>query len=97
MTTYIFLDNLRLHHSNALKDVVRRNNQELVFNASYSSPLNPIERLWAYAKKIFGRSMISDCITFEQTQVTAFVERSLIQVSSASLAKHVQHCLLRAA
>ncbi|MFN9898890.1 MAG: transposase [bacterium] len=49
--TFVFLDNLVLHHTVLVREKAKSNLQELVFNASYSSPLNPIERLWALAKR----------------------------------------------
>ena len=49
--TYIFLDNLQVHHTYIVRDNAFKNNQVLIFNASYSSHLNPIERLWAVAKR----------------------------------------------
>ena len=33
---------------------------ELVFNGTYSSEYNPIERLWAWAKKRFVRACVED-------------------------------------
>ena len=58
--TFIFLDNIRLHYSKEIQDSARKNNQKFYFNASYSSRLNPIERLWAFAKRIFQRDIISE-------------------------------------
>ena len=49
--TFVFLDNLTLHHTVLVREKAKSNNQELVFNASYSSHLNQIERLWARAKR----------------------------------------------
>ena len=57
--TYIFLDNQQVHHTHIVRDNAFKNNQVLIFNASYSSHLNPIERLWAVAKRQF----IKDCVT----------------------------------
>ena len=57
--TYIFLDNLQVHHTHVVRENAFKNNQVLIFNASYSSHLNPIERLWAVAKRQF----IKDCVT----------------------------------
>lgn len=63
--------------------------QHLIFNASYSSELNPIERLWALAKRIFGREVTRECDFKSQTEVEAFVEKSLVQVPKESLRLHV--------
>ncbi len=50
---FIFLDNLRVHYSLRVREYCGVNNIELVFNAAYSSEYNPIERLWALAKRTF--------------------------------------------
>ena len=57
--TFIFLDNLRIHHTHIIASKSRDNNQVLLFNAAYSSQLNPIERLWAVSKRQF----VKDCVT----------------------------------
>ena len=70
-----------------------QNNQVLIFNASYSSHLNPIERLWAVAKRQF----IKDCVTHAdfrlQEEVKALVKKSIIEASSETLEKHIYACL----
>ena len=49
--TYILMDNLQAHHNPAVTNKAREYNQVLLYNATYSSHLNPIERLWALAKR----------------------------------------------
>ena len=56
---YIYIDNLRVHHSTLVKEFCTRNNIGIVFAASYSSMYNPIERVWALAKKIFQRKLVA--------------------------------------
>ena len=46
----VILDNLRIHHSKKLNEVYNNNFKEL-FLPTYSSELNPIERLWAIMKR----------------------------------------------
>ncbi len=46
-----FLDNLQVQHTHIVWDNAFKNNQVLIFNASYSSHFNPIESLWAVAKR----------------------------------------------
>ena len=43
------LDNLRIHHSQKLNEVYNNDFKEL-FLPTYSSELNPIERLWSIVK-----------------------------------------------
>ena len=49
----MWLDNLKVHHSNEIKRWAEREGLRLVFNAPYSCEYNPIETLWAFAKKTF--------------------------------------------
>lgn len=91
----IFLDNLPLHHTKRFKSECFANNQHLIFNASYSSELNPIERLWALSKKKFGRTVMADCDFSSQAMVSAFVEKTLVEVAANSLALYVVECFRR--
>lgn len=91
----LFLDNLKLHYNH---DFVRQANQykyRLIYNASYSSHLNPIERLWALAKRSFGREILSECNLRFQSDVRAFVAKSIVQVPRESLMKHIRTCFKR--
>lgn len=58
--TLVFLDNLSLHHTNIIAQKAKALKQVLVFNAPYSSHLNPIERLWALAKRQFTKNCVTD-------------------------------------
>jgi len=69
----IFLDNLRLHYNKTFTTACAANNHRLIYNAIYSSELNPIERLWALAKRDFGRHLIADSSMTSQAEVRAFV------------------------
>ena len=69
---------MRLHHCRTFKDLVKSLNIELIFNASYSSELNPIERLWALSKRRFGRELVAECDLRLQSEVKAFIEKSII-------------------
>ena len=46
----VILDNLRIHHSKKLNEVYNNNFKEF-FLPTYSSELNPIERLWSIVKR----------------------------------------------
>ena len=51
----MLIDNLSLHHSYVVKDWAAEAGLRLLYNAPYSSPYNPIEWLWAFAKHVFYR------------------------------------------
>lgn len=92
---WICLDNLRLHFSKKLKEYNKKHNIELLFNAPYSSELNPIERLWGFAKRKFSTEIISESSWGNKAEIAALVMRSVLTVEASSLAAHVQKCLVR--
>lgn len=54
----LFLDNLKLHYNWQVKRRATRNRIHLLFNSTYSSEFNPIERLWAMSKRTFAKAAI---------------------------------------
>ncbi len=91
--TYIFLDNLQVHHTHLVRNNAEENNQVLIFNASYSSHLNPIERLWAVAKRQFIKDCVTDADFRMQEEVKALVKKCILEASSDTLEKHMYSCL----
>ena len=55
----MMLDNLPVHKTHLVRDHAENFNIELVFNATYSSTYNPIERLWSYSKQRFTRACLT--------------------------------------
>ena len=68
-----------------IKAEARRRNQELVFNACYSSEFNPVERLWALAKHRFSRDIVTESTWKSQAEIEAIVVRSLLMVPELHL------------
>lgn len=91
--TYVFLDNLSFHHSRVVLERARKNKQEFIFNAAYSSVYNPIERLWAIAKRQFARDLITEANYNDKEQIKALVMKSILHASESTLEKHVFACL----
>jgi transposase len=91
--TYVFLDNLSFHHSRVVLERARKNKQEFIFNAAYSSVYNPIERLWAIAKRQFARDLITEANYKDKEQIKALVMKSILHASESTLTKHVFACL----
>lgn len=52
----VVLDNHTIHYSKKLDSVYDQNFKEM-FLPIYSSPLNPIERLWGYMKRIWAQNL----------------------------------------
>ena len=91
--TYVFLDNLSFHHSRVVLERRRKNKQEFIFNAAYSSVYNPIKRLWAIAKRQFARDLITEANYNDKEQIKALVMKSILQASESTLTKHDFACL----
>ena len=49
----MLVDNLGVHRTERVKAKAKECRVEMVFNVSYSSTFNPIERLWAWSKARF--------------------------------------------
>jgi transposase len=91
---YVYLDNLRVHHTFAVKDYCSQNNIFLVFAPTYSSMYNPIERIWALSKQQFRRQFaLEQQVT--QSRVKELIISSVLSVSKERLAEHVVKCLCR--
>ena len=56
-TSFIVLDNHSAHRSNVVRDWCASKRLQLLYLPPYSSPLNPIERLWAHFKHLFAKYM----------------------------------------
>jgi transposase len=52
----VVLDNHTIHYSKKLDEVYDENFKEM-FLPTYSSALNPIERLWGYMKRVWGQNL----------------------------------------
>lgn len=89
------MDNLRMHYAQPVKELAAALRFELLYNASYSSHLNPIERLWALSKRRFGSAVLTDVDLKSKSDVQAFIAKSLIEVPRISLQRHILTCMLR--
>ena len=56
MKVLVVLDNHSIHYSKKLDEIYDPNFKEM-FLPVYSSPLNPIERLWGYMKRIWAQNL----------------------------------------
>ena len=61
------MDNLRVHKATIVKEKMQRLNFYAIFNASYSSEYNPIERLWLFSKRHW-RKQLFDYKTYSNRQ-----------------------------
>ena len=56
----MMVDNLLVHRTDDVKNKSKAIKCELVFNGTYSSEYNPIERLWAWSKARFAKRCVDD-------------------------------------
>jgi len=83
------LDNLNLHRGDIVSKKAYRLNIEIVFNATYSSNYNPVERLWLFSKKIWRRKMFDYKNYSNRTRMYQFVESSIKEANQKHLEFHV--------
>ena len=91
--THVVLDNLNAHYGPAVTEKAKFYNLVLHYNPTYSSHLNPIERLWALAKRQFIKDCATDSDFANQAEVEAFVGKCIMTASRETLEKHVYGCL----
>lgn len=91
--TIMLLDNLKIHHMYCVKRKADRMRLELLFNGTYSSTFNPIERLWAWAKQRFQKRCVDDAPYHNQAHMRRLVENLVRQDYSHGLKQHIQSCL----
>jgi transposase len=92
--TFLFLDNLRLHHSNEIKTVAKARGMHLLFNASYSPVYNGgVEGLWAYAKRVFSRHCITNANFEDQVMIEELVRQSISAVPAVYLRKRIARAM----
>ena len=78
------LDNLRIHHSKKLNEVYDNDFKEL-FLPTYSSELNPIERLWSIVKRKWTQNLhlfvdeMSEALTKKVKKKQELLTRSTIE------------------
>ena len=90
---FILVDNLGIHKTKFVQEQCARKNVELIFNGAYSSPFNPVERYWAFAKRLFSKYCLTATDFKNKEKVQTMVRLSLSAVNLRSLARHVRRCL----
>jgi transposase len=58
-TFTVFLDNCRVHHSIKVKDFIKENNIDVIYNVPYGPEFNAIERVWAQLKLRFKKQRLN--------------------------------------
>lgn len=93
--TFVFLDNLKAHHNLNVKAYAKEANIELVFNAAYSSELNPIERLWLFSKRLFYKRIIEFSDWKDRDRLYALIDECIKAVPTSYIKSHVDRCMQR--
>ena len=93
--TFVFLDNLKAHHSPEVKTYAKEANIELLYNAAYSSELNPIERLWLFSKRLFYKRVIEFSDWKDRPRLYSLVDECIKAVPTSYIKSHVDRCMQR--
>jgi transposase len=72
----IFLDNLRVHHSNKVKDFCKAHDIPLVFNLAYSPEYNPIENFFSLVKNYYKRKKQNQLVKYEKFDGIKLIQES---------------------
>ena len=89
---YVYLDNMRAHHTQLVAEWAETLNLKLIFAPTYSSEYNPIERLWAIAKMEFTK-LLATATDFKHSTIVTLIELAIILVPTRVLEQHVVRCL----
>ena len=89
----LLVDNLSVHRKLCVRRHAERLHIELLYNATYSSTFNPIERLWAWSKQRFSKRCVGGAPYHNQAAMRRIVAEILEQDYSIGLRKHIRSCL----
>ena len=89
----MLVDNLRVHRTEPSLAKCAECNIDQVFNGTYSSTFNPIERLWAFSKRRFIRRCAEGAPYHIQARMRKLVKEVILEDYSSSLRKRVITCM----
>ena len=89
----LLVDNLPVHRTGPVVRYAESKQIELLYNATYSSTFNPIERLWAWSKQRFSRMCIDGAPYHNQGQMRRLVSQVVSEDYTVGLRKHIDSCL----
>lgn len=73
----VVMDNMRTHHSNAVREVIEELKINVIFLPPYSPDFNPIEKMWSKIKSVLRKlkirdlNLLSDAIEYAFSCVTS--------------------------
>ena len=89
----MLVDNLSVHYTDVVTSEAKRRKIELIYNGTYSSEFNPIERLWAWSKQRFTKRCIDGGPYHLQHRMRELVEEHITFDFSKGMSKRIQTCL----
>ena len=72
----MFLDNLRVHHTNKVKELCKELDIPLVFNLAYSPDYNPIETYFSLLKNHYKRLKLNYIANDKDLDVVTMIDIS---------------------
>lgn len=73
----VIMDNMRTHHSNAVREVIEKLKINVIFLLPYSPDFNPIEKMWSKIKSVLRKlkirdlNLLSDAIEYAFSCITS--------------------------
>ena len=89
----IFMDNLQVHKTNAIKKVLKSQNIQAIYNVPYSPDFNPCECCFAKIKNIYKRSKMSSLVNGEIVDFENLVKASVESIEKADVVNSVKWSL----
>ena len=90
---YLFLDNLPVHHTLAVREKATELGITLLFNAPYSCEYNAIEGLWAHAKQRFSRQLLDEVDLGNSRKIHSLVEECIMATPAIYLRRRIARSL----
>ena|SRR5436190_19464043 len=86
---YLLIDNLKVHHSRIIKELLTSKNIEPIFLVPYTPELNPVELCFNFIRK-----HVEDCQPKDLEELKSAIDEAIkIIQEEKDLTKYFQHCL----
>jgi transposase len=84
----IFLDNASIHTCNSSKDLYKKNNMHIIFNAPYHSEFNPIEYIFSMLRNEINRNQNNTINEIEKT-----INKFMTEIKEESISNIYNNCI----
>ena len=88
----MFMDNLSVHRSKAVRNELERINVTPIYNVVYSPEYNPIEMSFAIVKQRFRALKTNDIINNSSQKTIDLIKAGFNSIDPGITRKHIDHC-----